>query len=181
MRDFPAPWGIAGGWAISLFLDHAIRPHADVDVAVLRTHQRELWTALQPSTAEQAVAGAVRPWHASEWLVSPVHEVYLAWPDGYRLEFLLNESDDVASDWVYRRDARIRRALSRAFIRPRGTPCLAPEIVLLYKSKAPRPQDEQDFAAVLPHLDRDQRLWLQRAMKVTAPEHPWTAIVGQEA
>lgn len=34
------PWGFCGGWAIDLFLNRITRSHKDVDVAILRTHQR---------------------------------------------------------------------------------------------------------------------------------------------
>jgi len=36
MRGYRAPWGFAGGWAIDLLVGASTRPHADVDVALLR-------------------------------------------------------------------------------------------------------------------------------------------------
>lgn len=181
MRDFHAPWAIAGGWAIALFVGHPVRSYADIDVAILRTDQQRLWTELRPRVAKQVIAGVLRDWRAGDWLMPPVHEIYLTWADGCRLEFLLNEHDPAAGDWVYRRDPRVRRELSRAFVNVHGIPCLAPEIVLLYKSKAPRTQDETDFATALPHLDLDRRRWLHAALANTAPGHPWARIVTREA
>jgi hypothetical protein len=35
MNDFGAPWGIAGGWALDIFLGVESRPHADVDVSIV--------------------------------------------------------------------------------------------------------------------------------------------------
>ena len=35
----PAPWFIAGGWAIDLFLGRKTREHADVDFALSRLDQ----------------------------------------------------------------------------------------------------------------------------------------------
>jgi len=50
---------------------------------------------------------------------------------------MLDESDD--ESWVYRRERRIQRPMSTVVRHSReGLPYLAPEIQLLYKSKAPR-------------------------------------------
>ncbi|HEV2736058.1 MAG TPA: hypothetical protein VGV85_14520, partial [Longimicrobiaceae bacterium] len=42
MRGFGAPWCVAGGWALDLFLGRATRPHADVDLALFRDDQARL-------------------------------------------------------------------------------------------------------------------------------------------
>jgi hypothetical protein len=49
-------------------------------------------------------------------------------------------------------------------------PFLAPEIVLLYKSKAPRPTDEADFRVALPALTTEQRDWLRLAIAEMRPD-----------
>jgi hypothetical protein len=36
MRGFAAPWWVAGGWALDLWLGRRTRDHEDLDVAVLR-------------------------------------------------------------------------------------------------------------------------------------------------
>ena len=36
LRDLDVPWWIAGGWSLDLFLGYELRPHEDLDVAVLR-------------------------------------------------------------------------------------------------------------------------------------------------
>jgi hypothetical protein len=102
-----------------------------------------------------------------------VHEIHLGWSSGSRLEILLNEYDAASHEWIYRRDGRVRRELSRSFTRFQGFSCLAPELVLLYKSKAPREHDEMDFRAALPHLSRERREWLADALTTSAPGHPW--------
>ncbi|WP_410627783.1 hypothetical protein [Amycolatopsis sp. cmx-8-4] len=56
-----------------------------------------------------------------------------------------------------------------------GIPYLVPEVQLFYKSARPRPKDEQDFAAVLPVLDRAQRRWLADALGTA---HPWHDRLG---
>ena len=72
MLDFDAPWGIAGGWAIDLYLDRQTRAHADVDIAILRGDQRKLWSSLHPRVAEYANEGVLRPWHPNAWLALPI-------------------------------------------------------------------------------------------------------------
>ena len=181
MSGFPGPWGFAGGWAIDLFLRRETRPHSDVDVALLRGDQQHLHARIPAGSAQKVVGQRFATWHAEEELEPPVHEVHVAWPDDYRLEFLLNDHDGERRHWLFRRDHRVRRPLAAAFAHSGGIPYLAPEIVLLYKAKAPRPADHADLAAALPHLGEAERLWLREALDLTAPGHPWTRIIAREA
>jgi hypothetical protein len=179
MRDFAAPWGIAGGWALDLFVGRESRAHADIDVALLRRDQQRLRTLLGAADVAKVVDHQLSPWRADEQLLPPIHEVHASWPDGFRLELLLNEYDPAAQEWVYRRDHRIRRPLNVAFSVVRGSPILAPELVLLFKSKAPASKDDADFEAVRRHLSSEQRSWLTQTLEVVAPDHRWTAILLQ--
>ncbi len=181
MRDFPAPWGVAGGWEIDLFLGRQSRPHADVDVAIFRQDQNTLRPHLSPARLEKVVAGCVSPWTPAEELTLPVHEVHATWPDGYRLEFLLNEQDRQTREWVFRRDPRIRRPLAGAFASEPPIPYLAPEIVLLYKSKAPTPKDDADLMAAMPCLGSEQRTWLGDAVALIGHEPRWADVILREA
>lgn len=121
-------------------------------------------------------------WPNNAWLEAPVHEVH-ARPDsgaGPPIEFLLNERD--GADWVYRRDPAVRRPLARVLRDALSGVCvLAPEVVLLYKSKAPRATDELDFRAALPLLDTEARHWLAGALLRADPKHPWAALLAPEA
>jgi hypothetical protein len=89
----------------------------------------------------------------------------------WQAEFLLNEAD--GERWVYRRDPAVSLPLDRAG----DGHVLAPEIVLLYKSKEPRERDEADLAAVAPELSPEQRAWLRAAIARTQPGHPWLALL----
>lgn len=51
-----------------------------------------------------------------------------------------------------------------------GIPYLAPELQLLYKSKARRPKDDVDAAEVIPHLGARER---ERLSRLLPPDHPW--------
>ena len=73
-----------------------------------------------------------------------------------------------------RRDPRITLPLrSLAVDSPWSLPVLAPEVVLLYKAKDPRPKDELDFATLLPHLTQTRAFWLRDAISLVYGEHPW--------
>ena len=173
---FDRPWFIAGGWAIDLFLGEVTRTHADVDVAILRRDQRAVRDALPAWEFEKVVEGRREPWREGEWLNLPVHEIH-----GHRsggapreIELLLNEATD--EEWVFRRDARITRPLSKAVLRtPAGVPFLAPEIVLLFKTKHPKPKDLEDFERARPRLGLRREHWLRGALETCHPRHPWIA------
>ena len=174
MSPFPAPWCVAGGWAIDLFLRRVTRPHGDLELAIFRPDQLVLRHHLRGWRFEKVIEGGRVEWPDGERLELPVHEVHARRTDGSpaALEFLLNERD--GDHWVYRRNAAIRLAIERAILRPgAGLPVLAPEIVLLFKSKAPRQKDEADWASTLSALDAQQRQWLLRAIRATETEHPW--------
>jgi len=166
LRALESPWAMAGGWALDLALNCITRPHADVDIAVFRSDQSALRAALPGWRFEIAVDRTLEPWAPGVWLQPPVHEVHARPSEGIpgrALEFLLNEQAD--ADWVYRRDPAIRLPLARAIRATRsGIRALAPEVVLLYKSKAPRAVDEQDFCAARPLLDTQARAWLRAAL-----------------
>ena len=181
LRDLPVSWAIAGGWAIDLALGRVTRPHADVDVAVFRDDQAALRAALPGWTFEAVVGGARVPWPAGVQLELPIHEVYgRPAPGAAVVEFLFNERDGI--DWVYRRDPAIRRPVARVLrAGPGGVRVLAPEVVLLYKSKAPRAADDHDFRVAAELLDAEARTWLRAALGRRAPGHPWAASLEAEA
>ena len=183
LRDLRAPWAVAGGWAINPALGRVTRAHADVGVAVFRDDQDALRTALPAWEFAAVVGGAPAPWERGARLKLPVHEVHARPPAGAppgALEFLLNERD--ASDWVYRRDPAVRLPLARALPPgPGGVRVLAPEVVLLYTSKAPRPSDEADFLAARPLLDAEGRAWLRDALLRARRDHPWAAALAPRA
>ena len=175
MRGFGAPWCVAGGWALDLFLGRVTRPHADVDLALFRADQAALREHLPGWTFRKAIAGRLADWSADERLSLPVHEIHATSPGGSRsLEFLLNERD--GGEWVFRRNAAVRCPADRVIVQSTaGLPVLCPAVVLLYKAKNPRPTDDLDFRAVRSDLGRRQRAWLRAALEVAHPGHPWLA------
>jgi hypothetical protein len=174
MQAFPLPWGIAGGWAIDLHLGRSTRPHADIELAVLRRDQTALRDHFHAWRWQKVIDGTFYDWPRAEWLELPVFELYCQHEtaEPAQLEILLNEAHD--DTWVYRRNANVTRSLVKCYLTTAANiKYLAPEIVLLYKSKQPRAKDEQDFAAVVERLEPEQRAWLRAAIMTSAAGHHW--------
>jgi hypothetical protein len=173
-EDYDAPWWVAGGWAIDLFLGHTTRDHADLDVVVLRDHQQAVRAALPGWDLQQANDGALTPWPEGEDLRPEVNGVW-ARPDSdgpWRMDILFDGRK--GDDWVSRRNAEITMPLGHlGKVTSDGVPYLVPEVVLLYKAKATREKDEADFDAALPKLGIGARCWLAAALEVVHPDHPW--------
>jgi hypothetical protein len=85
--------------------------------------------------------------------------------------------DEAEGDtWFYRREPRIRRPMSTVVRQSReALRYLAPEIQLLYKSKAPREREEADVAQIYPLLAPEARKWLHDALELRTPDHKWIA------
>lgn len=172
MAGFGAPWCVGGGWAVDLFLGRQTRPHADVDLVLLRGDQQRLHGHFGGWRFQTVAGGVFSEWAPGEWIAPPVHEVHARSPDGTVLEFLLNDHDTDA--WIYRRDPAVRCPL-RELIVPTdaGVPVLCPAVVLLYKAKAPRAADELDLQHLLPILPAAQRRWLRGALARVHGDAPW--------
>jgi hypothetical protein len=83
--------------------------------------------------------------------------------------------------WICRRDSQIRMPYERLIERTAdGIPYGRPEVVLLFKAKAARAKDEDDFAAVLAQLDGQRRRWLARALEFVHPGHRWLAKLAEQ-
>ncbi|MBA4180403.1 MAG: amino acid transporter [Anaerolinea sp.] len=173
--DFP--WWIAGGYALEAFAGRSWREHSDLDIGLYRGDQLEMQALLADWELDAAdPPGNLRPWRRGEMLPPGVHDIWAReGPDGpWRFQLMLNEHDD--DEWIYRRDSRIQRSFDSLTWRLFGVEYLAPEVQLLFKSKDPRPKDEEDFRQVAPLLTFVQRHWLADALRLTSAGHSW---IGQ--
>ena len=172
MRGFPAPWCVAGGWALDLFLGRVTRAHDDVEIALFREDQALLHGHLCDWRFEKVLDGRLVPWTADERLDLPVHEIH-GRSNGetpLALEFLLNER--TRDHWVFRRDPSVTLPIDRAIVRGAlGYPVLCPAIVLLFKAKSPRAKDEADFRSARDALSDTQRSWLRDALDALPRGH----------
>lgn len=178
LAGLAASWAVASGWALELFLGRPSRYHDDLDIVVFRQDQHTVQRRLLSRgwRLDKVISGGgYRPWAEGERLGPEVHQVH-ARRGGAFLDLLLSPRKGDA--WVYRRDERLTLPLKRAIRESaRGLPYLAPEAVLLFKSKtggaSPRPKDQRDFERVLPRLAPAARQWLEQALRQTEAEHPW--------
>jgi hypothetical protein len=166
------PWYVAAGWSLDLFRGEQTREHEDLEIGI-------------PSDAFPAIREALSGlelWVVGDGLAHPVTPETLAahhqtWAREaatgiWRLDVMREPWE--GDMWICRRDSRIRLARGRLIERTGdGIPYAAPEIALLFKAKAARPKDEEDFASVLPLLDRSGRRWLADALGLVHPGHPW--------
>jgi hypothetical protein len=175
-----APWWVAGGWALDLFLGKVTRAHHDLDVGIFRSDTAGVVNSLSGWEFFEAKDGMLTAL-ASD--AAPRTEVNSLWgkrANGahWELELMLDESD--IEFWLFRRDVRITRPLSRAIRRnPEGIAYLAPEIQLLYKARATRAKDQADFDQVVPHLARESRTWLRESLLSVEPEHVWISMLEE--
>lgn len=166
------PWCVSGGWAIDLFLGARTREHRDIEVAVGPRGFEEALLAL--ADHELVVVGNGRGWPLSEHALAAHHQTWVrdAETGAWRLDLFREPWE--GGTWVFRRDSRLRLPLERVIDRtPEGIPYARPEIVLLFKAKAPSTKDEGDLAVTLPHLDGPARAWLGDALTLVHPDHGW--------
>jgi hypothetical protein len=105
---------------------------------------------------------------------SDSHQTWVREPASglWRLDIFSEPSE--RETWICRRNSQIRMPYERLIERTEeGIPFGRPEVVLLFKAKAARPKDEEDFAAVLPLLDGKRRRWLAQALELVHPGHGW--------
>lgn len=174
LAAFESRWWIAGGWALDLFAERQTREHKDLDIGVLRGDAPKVLSALGGWEAYEAKDGVLT---RLEPVTPPRPSVNSLWcrPVGTRewaMEFMFDDGDE--ESWIYRRDSSIRSSWRTAIRRsPQGIPYLAPEIQLLFKSQAMRPEDSADFAVTAPRLEPRARAWLKDALSKSNPYHPW--------
>ena len=174
MTPLSAPWWIAGGWALDLFLGQVTRPHGDIDVGIFRRDAPSVCATLSDWELFEAQAGSLK---RLERRTMPRKAVNSLWcrRRGERVwtfELMLDEGG--GDTWKFRRNHEIERSFANAIHQnSEGIPYLAPEIQLLYKSKEVRPNDQIDFQRVVGRLDKDARAWLRTSIARMYPSHAW--------
>jgi Aminoglycoside-2''-adenylyltransferase len=174
-----APWCVAAGWAIDLFLGEQRREHGDLEIAIPAHGFDEIVQALPAFEiyVPGQVDGQSRFWPLAQagemfasrhqtWVWEAEHRVW-------RLDIFREPAD--GDTWICRRDPSIRLPYDEVVARTAdGIPYARPEIVLLFKAKhAHQTKDQTDFEDTLPHLKPGQRRWLAEALAICHPGHAW--------
>jgi hypothetical protein len=175
MAGFDGAWFLCGGWAVDAWLGRQSREHHDIDIAVFEDDLPALfdqlagWQLIAHDTVE---SDAEDPWDGRR-LILPAH-IHARREGEVELDFQVNQRS--GSDWVLSQERNFTIDVQRCAGMSRwGVPALAPELVLFYKAGETRPQDEQDFVAMLGSLDAAQRSWLRGAIATVHPGHAWLA------
>ena len=178
LEGVDAPWYVAAGWAIDLFLGGQRREHEDLEIAVPNSRFGEVAEALGGfeffviTGPGQAVPLA----HARDQLEA-THQTWVREPATglWRLDVFREPSD--GDTWICRREPSIRLPYDRLIERTDdGIPYGRPEVVLLFKAKrAHQEKNQADLAAVLPRLEPERQRWLREALDIVHPAHPWLA------
>jgi hypothetical protein len=169
-----APWCLAGGWALDLWFGQQMRPHHDLEIAVLRRDFATFRARLNRFDFFVAADGEVSVLPLESYPGPQHHQVWVldSSARAWRMSILLEPGDD--ETWVFRRDEAIRCPRSQMIATTtEGVPYLKPEGVLLYKAKATRPKDDDDFKSCAPLLVSAARTWLKSALVTTYPLHRW--------
>jgi Aminoglycoside-2''-adenylyltransferase len=181
LAEVGAPWYVAAGWAIDLFLGQERRRHEDLEIAVPGERFGEVAEALAAFEIFVIEPGRATPLAAAtDDLLAETHQTWVldSTAGVWRLDVFREPSD--GDTWVSRRDESIRLPYGRVLaLTSDGIPYGRPEIVLLFKAKHRRPKDDEDFTAVLPLLDPEARRWLADALELVHPGHPWLAELAR--
>lgn len=190
LADSGIQWAVCGGFALDLFLGRETRVHGDLDIAVTEAARGKIEPFMRArgwQVYEFRGQGGLRPLAKrtpSEpgrnlMCVREGCELVTFWP--------CDEPGMVLHEWHSRGIQTLNyveflfqgeppflgRDPDKAVIRVDGIPCLAPEVVLLYKASQPeRDANRADYEAAFPRLTPDQRTWLLQALP---PDHPWPA------
>ena len=128
-----------------------------------------LWEAMSGTLRPLVPGDALREGPEQLWVRRDATEPWV-------LDLVLTPTDGV--DWLYKRDHRVRRPVDEIGITVDGVRYLRPSIILLYKARLQRPKDDADFESLLPALPGDDVAWLDEALALVAPEHPWREALG---
>jgi hypothetical protein len=175
MRAYKQSFWVTGGWALSLFLNQRIRAHSDVDILVLLRDVDKLRTVFPDLLLQSPNTGERSPWPFDAELVAGRDALVWDAPDKVTagMQIVLARSDE--HQWVYHRgNGSTRKPLNEVTLfGVDNVPYLAPEIVLLLKSRQLREKDTEDFLAVLHALDAERRAWLITQIEPFRADHPW--------
>ncbi|MET0896758.1 MAG: hypothetical protein ABWY45_02480 [Mycobacterium sp.] len=175
MSSVAAPWYVAAGWALELFIGEVGREHSDLEIAVPADRFDDVVAAFPGF--EWDVAGDGQVWHYPEQHAHH-HQTWLREPAAGRYRLDVFREPHVGDHWVCRRDTSIAVPYSELILRSsEGIPYSAPEVALLFKAKHLREKDMTDFHRVLPAMSLEQRARLKRWLTLVHPGHPWSVAL----
>jgi hypothetical protein len=180
LEGVEAPWYVAAGWAIDLFLGGQRREHGDLEIAVPAGRFPEVERALRGFDLYVPVGPArLRPYALVESPES--HQTWARDPASGRWRLDVFREPHDGDTWISRRDERIRMPYRELIERTvDGIPYARPEVVLLFKAKhSAEEKNEADLADTLPRLGPARRRLLGAWLQLVHPGHPWTTRLAR--
>ncbi len=198
-------WCYCGGWAIDLFMGKESRPHKDLDIVIFDdqikgtiAYMLEMGWNVEAPTRQGFVPVTVENCDTYSfdnlWCMNRAYPMDYIKVDEqstynfYHYERTVQENMDFVEIqlnareegyFVYRSNPSIRLELDKAFYTYEGLPFLAPEIVLLYKSKYLSADNQNDFDLVVSKMNDAQKIWLKEALILEyGNDHPWVALLN---
>ncbi|MFG1945746.1 nucleotidyltransferase domain-containing protein [Nonomuraea sp. NPDC048826] len=172
------PWCVAAGWALDLFRGGQSRPHHDLEIAIPASAFSDIRHRFPELAFDAVGSGWVWP-DADAEALAVTHQTWVRDPASGQFLFDVFREPHEDGTWIYRRDERLRLPYDAIMERTAdGIPYLIPELALLFKAKAPRPQDQADFDGVLPLLGPTRRDALRGWLELFHPGHPWSATLA---
>jgi RimJ/RimL family protein N-acetyltransferase len=176
LEGVDAPWYVAAGWAIDLFLGGDHREHEDLEIAVPNDRLHEIVAAF-PELELCVITGLqeATPLDDARDRLDDTHQTWARERATglWRFDVFREPSD--CDTWLCRRDETIRLPYDQVIEHTdEGIPYCRPEIALLFKAKhAHRDRDQEDFEAAVPRMELERRRWLADALERVYPGHPW--------
>lgn len=181
LKGVRTPWYVAAGWALDLFRGGQSRPHGDLEIAIPAAGFEEIRARFPGHVFDVPDSGRI--WFgAGADVLASTHQTWLRDPaeDLYRCDVFREPHD--GGTWICRRDESLRLPYDVIIERTAaGIPYLVPELVLLFKAKAVRQKDQQDFEGVLPLLGPGRRRSLAGWLRQVHPGHPWLEALNVSA
>jgi hypothetical protein len=174
LTGLPAPWWIVGGWAIDAFTGRS-REHHDIDVGFFKADLPAVLDHLAPDYCVWSnLSGTLRPLKKVDDLLEGCRQLWVRRDGSTPWLIDLAMTPHGGETWISPRDDQIRLPLDEVvFEGSHGIRYLRPEIVLAFKARADRPQDDADLAAVLPMLEPERRASLVTMVERVDPGHRW--------
>ena len=176
LKDLEAPWWIAGGYAIELFVGKSFRNHGDIDLLIKREDQLVFQKYLSEWELFYAVSHELIPWESGMLLKNAIYDIWCRPTSDapWKLQIMITDVED--EQWIYKRNSRIKMALEQITrYTNSGIPYLSPEVQLLYKAKyAIIEKNQVDFNMALPKLDIASKERLLTWLNQEYPDgHQW--------
>jgi hypothetical protein len=208
LKNIGIDYAICGGHAIDLFLGKKMRPHKDLDAVVYWEDRDQIiqyminsgWDVYEPCGTDYLhkinnIYNQKRI-KSNIWCVKPENSHYKFTEkekDMFSVEFdnleqmeldyieiLFNSRKN--NEFIYARNHDIRIKMDEAILMSGNIPFLAPEVVLLYKSKYPFVQENQlDFENTIHKMNVDQLKWFKTSLENEyTKEHEWLNYIDSK-